>query len=45
MYGFNGSSWVNLGTVPNLTNGYGKANFGGVTLSKPRGQKYSICPI
>jgi hypothetical protein len=34
LYGFNGS-WVNLGTVPNLTNGKGKANWGGVTL--PRG--------
>jgi hypothetical protein len=43
MYGFNGSSWVNLGTVPNLTNGYGKAAFGGVTLSRSYSQFIIDC--
>jgi hypothetical protein len=43
MYGFNGSSWVNLGTVPNLTSGYGKANWGGVTLSRSYSQFIIDC--
>jgi hypothetical protein len=38
MYGFNGTSWVNLGAVPNLTNGYGKSNWSGVTLSRAYSQ-------
>jgi hypothetical protein len=43
MYGFNGSSWVNLGAVPNLTNGYGKANWGSVTLSRSYSQFIIDC--
>ncbi len=34
MYGFNGSAWINLGTVAALTDGYGKADWGGVQLGR-----------
>jgi hypothetical protein len=43
MYGFNGSSWVNLGSVAGLTSGYGKANWGSTTLSRSYSQFIIDC--